>query len=70
MKFKSLPMKFRRLLSGFLLFYFTINLQLLLLINKQISGNTVATIKQCNYLGPVIQENGSTGLEIENRTSE
>jgi uncharacterized lipoprotein YehR (DUF1307 family) len=31
----------------------------------QINGNTISTVKQCKYLGSIVQENKSSDLEIE-----
>jgi hypothetical protein len=33
----------------------------------QINGNTLPTVKQFKYLGSIIQENGSSGVEIKKR---
>jgi hypothetical protein len=36
----------------------------------QINGNTIPTVKQFKYLGSIVQENGSSDLEIDKRISE
>jgi hypothetical protein len=36
----------------------------------QINGNTIPTVKQFKYLGSIVQENGSSELEIDKRISE
>jgi hypothetical protein len=36
----------------------------------QINGNTIPTVTQFKYLGSVVQENGSSDLEIDKRISE
>jgi hypothetical protein len=36
----------------------------------QINGNTIPTVKQFKYLGSIVQENGSSVLEVEKRIGE
>jgi hypothetical protein len=36
----------------------------------QINGNTIPTVKQLKYWGSIVQENGSSDLEIEKNISE
>jgi hypothetical protein len=36
----------------------------------KINGNTIPTVKQLKYLGSIVQENGSSDLEIDKRISE
>jgi hypothetical protein len=36
----------------------------------QFHGNIIPTVKQFKYLGSIVQDNGSSGLETEKRISE
>jgi hypothetical protein len=36
----------------------------------QVNGHIIPTVKQFKYLGSIVQDNGSSDLEIEKRISE